>query len=225
MSPENVASSNVISISRVQRPALDVRLGLKLLRLCLPCALFALRFDTALFRYPPLEDIGERGNIAAGVDHFHNASSRITDRSIDNSSITNRCFAPAAVFVPSFSSLSCSLSAFISELDRKSSARGLAFSFDHDAAVVDEASAAEQAARTFARPTRAAQILPKSSKQAVSPRADFEDARDGLGRDGRDGAAAVASRDGVTMKFVKATTSNPAAAYAKKDAASKKQFQ
>jgi hypothetical protein len=65
---------------------------------------FRSHFDVK-FRYPPGEEIGERGNIAAGVDHFHDASSRITDRSADNSSVTNRCRPMPLISSTSISSL------------------------------------------------------------------------------------------------------------------------
>ncbi len=102
------------------------------------------------------------------------------------------------------------MSAFISELHRKGTAKGPAFSFDQERGgitVTDDASSAAQVTRNVARP--AAQMPSKLSPQAtvVDSKAPFDDAQNGgvaEGHDEHDGAAAVTSRDGVTMKFLRA---------------------
>jgi hypothetical protein len=107
----------------------------------------------------------------------------------------------------------CSLSAFISDLDRKSPARGPVFSFDQalgDNSVGGEAAVAPQATRTLSRPARPAQIPPSTLAAAAHSTAGVEDVKSAQdttkGNDEYlyEGSTSVPSQDGVTMKFFKA---------------------
>ena len=111
----------------------------------------------------------------------------------------------------------CSLSAFISELDRKSPSRGAAFSFEQvheEAPVMDNASSSKPSVRAAARPLASRHLSATLSSQAAAQNVKAGSENTWDSREENTGAPAINSRDGVTMKFMRAKTLDPTAAAA-----------